>query len=177
METSLFKASMGFPPELLELPVEAREEFFKEHFAGHDFLMRAFLALESSVFMPTIDGAVYRVFGPSGVGKSTACSLLRRRCDERMAPLLAQEPDRLACIDCRVPRYERGFDWCDLYARLLDAADEPFIDKKILLPNRDGLNSRRKMPFAETRRMAGMRQSVESMLMRFFFYDLVLYEL
>ena len=164
METTLFKAATGFPREMLLLSVQAREEYFKSHLTGHDYLLRAYKAVEASVFMSTLDGAVYRVFGPAGVGKSTIAALLEKRCYERMTSCLAHNPGRLACLRCKVPKYERGFDWADFYRRMLILGAEQLVDNKVPLPDRNNMDPCRKIPFVETKRLAGLRQSFENLL-------------
>ena len=164
MQTTLFKPSAGFPQELLRSSADAREKFFKEHLASHEHLRCAYREMEASLFTATVDGAVYRVFGPSGVGKSTIFRLLAKRCVERMASKLTQEPGRLSFLSCTVPKYERGFDWADFYRRLLVNGAEQMVDEKIALPGRDGIDPRRKTPIVENKRMAAMRQSFENLL-------------
>jgi hypothetical protein len=64
-----------------------------------------------------------------------AFALRDREAANREVINLAVDSSRLPFVSLQVPGYERGFDWSDLYRRLLRVMDEPLIDRRSATAN------------------------------------------
>jgi len=159
----MFADSESFPRELLEQTFERRTGFFKDHKVAHSHLMRAYELLKEIIRQPA-GITIVKVIGLTGAGKTTLRMMIETHLIQETLHDLAVDSSRLPFVSLQVPGYERGFDWSDLYRRLLRVMDEPLIDRRVKLVRHPGAESRPAFPVAETKSMAALRESFESAL-------------
>ncbi|MEH7459150.1 AAA family ATPase [Bacillus sp. JJ1127] len=118
------------PEDLLNDPIEVREEYFMNRNINHPHLRTAFKDVMEKI-MDSKKGKVYLVFGPTGVGKST----LFLRVKNEILSLNEAEMQRnrgiIPVVSLELPSPDNGkFNWKDFYQRILIEFNEPLIGKK-----------------------------------------------
>ncbi len=121
-----------FPPSLLAEDAAKKKKFFDDFIAAHpimdDVLKRLLIAIEDA----DCDSMIY-VYGPSGAGKSTLRDKVATVLTENLLPELQTDTSRLSVISVRLkaPMPPAFFNWGNNFARLLYAANEPLVERKI----------------------------------------------
>lgn len=132
------EAPEPFPPELLKLPLGARQEYFEQRcLISHPHLLEALEATIQTVCPPGEGASVRRpgtmvlVIGPSRVGKTTLIRLLEERLLAKSKTLMLSDPSFIpfASILAAGPDASR-FDWLEYYRAVLRAFHDPFVDGK-----------------------------------------------
>lgn len=129
----------SFPPELLKLPVGARQEYFEQQcLISHPRLQEALVAILQAICPPG-EGATTRrpgtmvlVIGPSRVGKTTLIRLLEERLTSMSKAQMASDPSFIpfASILAAGAGTNR-FEWPEYYRSVLRALHDPFVDGKV----------------------------------------------
>jgi energy-coupling factor transporter ATP-binding protein EcfA2 len=134
----------GFPRELLERSIQERIDYFTGYTMSHPHLNKAYQNILDAIYKAPGTSLIF-VVGPTGVGKST---LLRRMEQKVIEYNLADlEIDRgkipIFGVESKSPELSQ-FEWKDFYIRLLEAINEPLIDKKIVYHDKavNGSNSK-----------------------------------
>src|SRR2546426_417831 len=129
----------SFPPELLTLPVGARQEYFEQRcLISHPRLQEALETIMQAICSPGEGASVRRpgtmvlVIGPSRVGKTTLIRMLEERVLATGKALLAPDPSFIpfASILAAGPGTNR-FEWAEYYRAVLRALHDPFVDGKV----------------------------------------------
>ncbi|GJD19087.1 AAA ATPase [Rivularia sp. IAM M-261] len=123
----------GFPPSLLEQPLEQRLLYFKNPNLAimHQKLKIAFDRVFRTIHEPG-GASIILVIGPSGVGKSTLLSLLKKKILLESIQQMSADPGWIPIVCVEAPAPGKGtFRWKNFYKTILLAVDEPSIDQKI----------------------------------------------
>src|SRR3989454_3831987 len=129
----------SFPPELLTLPVGARQEYFEQRcLISHPRLQEALETILQAICSPgegastRRPGTMVLVIGPSRVGKTTLIRMLEERVLATGKALLAPDPSFIpfASILAAGPGTNR-FEWAEYYRAVLRALHDPFVDGKV----------------------------------------------
>jgi type II secretory pathway predicted ATPase ExeA len=133
------EAPESFPPELLKLPVGARQEYFEQRcLISHPRLLQA-LETTLQAICPPGEGASTRrpgtmvlVIGPSRVGKTTLIRLLEERLLAMNDAHMLSDPSFIpfASVLAAGPGTNR-FEWAEYYRAVLRAFHDPFVDGKV----------------------------------------------
>src|SRR5579871_685367 len=127
-----------FPPELLQQPAGARQEYFEHHcLIEHPRLLEA-LQTTVRIICPPGEGAQARrlgtmvlVIGPSRVGKTTLIRLLEERLLAAAKVQMQADPSFIPFARITAPEPGSGsFDWADYYKPVLRQLGNPFVDSK-----------------------------------------------
>jgi len=121
----------GFPAQLLSQPAAERLAYFTTKMVAHPHLKAVHQAV-MQVLRQEAGTALFFVFGPTGVGKTT----LRRRIEQQLwaefAATAAEQVGRLPIVGVEAQAPESGsFNWKDYYTRALHALHDPLIGDKI----------------------------------------------
>jgi energy-coupling factor transporter ATP-binding protein EcfA2 len=121
----------GFPKELLDRPVQERMEHFIRHTMAHPHLNKAYQNILDAVYKAPGTSLIF-VVGPTGVGKSTLLYRMEQKVIERNLADLEIDRGKIPIfgVESKSPELSQ-FEWKDFYIRLLEAINEPLIDKKI----------------------------------------------
>jgi hypothetical protein len=129
----------SFPPELLTLPVGARQEYFEQRcLISHPRLQEALETILQAICSPgegastRRPGTMVLVIGPSRVGKTTLIRMLEERLLAKGKALMAPDPSFIpfASILAAGPGTNR-FEWAEYYRAVLRALHDPFVDGKV----------------------------------------------
>ncbi len=128
----------SFPPELLSLPVGARQEYFEQRcLISHPHLQEALETILQAICSPgegastRRPGTMVLVIGPSRVGKTTLIHLLEERLQALSKAQMLSDPSFIpfASILAAGPGTNR-FEWAEYYRAVLRALHDPFVDGK-----------------------------------------------
>jgi energy-coupling factor transporter ATP-binding protein EcfA2 len=121
----------GFPRELLDRPVQERMDHFIKHTMAHPHLNKAYQNILDAVYKAPGTSLIF-VVGPTGVGKSTLLYRMEQKVIERNLADLEIDRGKIPIfgVESKSPELSQ-FEWKDFYIRLLEAINEPLIDKKI----------------------------------------------
>lgn len=144
---------------------------------SRDELLRAFshvrvrhprigqLFRETDLLLAPYSGAdIVLLIGPTGVGKTTATTAMLENTYKEHAEAMAQDATFIPAVQIEAPSAgERAFSWRLLYGSILEALNEPLIERKLdttatvsnQLKTRTGIDSKM---------LSGLRQSVERAL-------------
>jgi len=135
-----------FPPDLLQQPPGARQEYFERQcLIEHPRLLEALDAAMGAMCPPGEGASVRRpgtmmlVIGPSRVGKTTFIRLLEKRLLEQSRAQMEQDPGFIpfASMTAAGPDTSR-FDWQTYYRAVLRGLQDPFLDGKTArIPTRE----------------------------------------
>jgi hypothetical protein len=134
----------GFPKELLDRSIQERIDYFTGHTMAHPHLNKAYQNILDTIYKAPGTSLIF-VVGPTGVGKSTLLYRMEQKIIERN--LAEMEIDRgkipIFGVESKSPELSQ-FEWKDFYIRLLEAINEPLIDKKIVYHDKavNGSNSK-----------------------------------
>jgi AAA domain len=122
----------GFPKELLERPIQERIDYFTSHTMAHPHLNKAYQNILDAIYEAPGTSLIF-VVGPTGVGKSTLLYRMEQKIIERNLPDLEIDRGKIPVfgVESKSPELSQ-FEWKDFYIRLLEAINEPLIDKKIV---------------------------------------------
>lgn len=123
------------------------------------------LFAETDLLLAPCSGADIVLFiGPTGVGKTTATTAMLENTYQEQAGAMALDATYIPAVQIEAPSAgERAFSWRLLYGSMLEALNEPLIDRKLdttatvsaQLKTRTGIDSKM---------LSGLRQSVEHAL-------------
>jgi energy-coupling factor transporter ATP-binding protein EcfA2 len=121
----------GFPRELLDRTVQERMNHFIKHTMAHPHLNKAYQNILDAVYKAPGTSLIF-VVGPTGVGKSTLLYRMEQKVIERNLADLEIDRGKIPIfgVESKSPELSQ-FEWKDFYIRLLEAINEPLIDKKI----------------------------------------------
>ena len=135
-----------FPPDLLQQPPGARQEYFERQcLIEHPRLLEALETTMRALCPPGAGARVRRpgtmilVIGPARVGKTTFIRLLEQRLLEQSRTQMEQDPGFIAfaSITAAGPDTSR-FDWQTYYRTVLRGLQDPFVDGKTArIPTRE----------------------------------------
>jgi hypothetical protein len=132
------KVPESFPPELLKLPLGARQEYFEQRcLISHPRLLEALETIIQAICPPgegastRRPGTMVLVIGPSRVGKTTLIRLLEERLLAMSKAHMLSDPSFIpfASILAAGPGTSR-FEWAEYYRVVLRALHDPFVDGK-----------------------------------------------
>ena len=124
--------SKGFPKELLERSIQERIDYFTGQTMAHPHLNKAYQNIINAVYEAPGTSLIF-VVGPTGVGKSKLLCRMEQKVIERNLADLEIDRGKIPIFgfESKSPELSQ-FDWKDFYIRLLEAINEPLIDKKIV---------------------------------------------
>jgi AAA domain len=122
----------GFPKELLERSIQERIDYFTGHTMAHPHLNKAYQNILDAIYKVPGTSLIF-VVGPTGVGKSTLLYRMEQKIIERNLADLEIDRGKIPIfgVESKSPELSQ-FEWKDFYIRLLEAINEPSIDKKIV---------------------------------------------
>lgn len=123
-------AEYQFPENLLSASIEQRIRYFEDYTIAHPNLIEAADRLMTSLNEPA-GSAVIFLFGPTGVGKTTLLSRTIQRLTERFLDEIEADRGRILFPGIEAPAPElRNFSWKSLYVRMIEALNNPLIDRE-----------------------------------------------
>ncbi|WP_419393428.1 AAA family ATPase [Cytobacillus praedii] len=144
-----------FPFDLHVATIEEKKNYFIERTINHPRLNQVYLDVMDKVNNSS-KGKVYLVFGPTGVGKSTVCSKVRDNVENTN-----HNRSLIPVASLELPSPDNGkFNWKDFYKRLLKEMNEPLIDQKIIINNKE--EKQRPIPNYVPTTAPELRQSLEN---------------
>lgn len=131
-------ATEGFPRELLKGAWTERLAYFQAYTVAHPLLVEAKRKLLNAIHEP-VRNSLVMVLGPTGVGKTT----LRLKTEQILTTDLLSELEadraRIPVVSVEAIAPPSGnFNWRDHFKRMLQAMDEPLVDRKERLPLSSG---------------------------------------
>ena len=122
----------GFPVELLDRSIQERIDYFISHTMAHPHLNKAYQNILDAIYKAPGTSLIF-VVGPTGVGKSTLLYRMEQKIIERNLADLEIDRGKIPIfgVESKSPELSQ-FEWKDFYIRLLEAINEPLIDKKIV---------------------------------------------
>jgi AAA domain len=122
----------GFPKELLDRSIQERIDYFTGHTMAHPHLNKAYQNILDAIYKAPGTSLIF-VVGPTGVGKSTLLYRMEQKIIERNLADLEIDRGKIPIfgVESKSPELSQ-FEWKDFYIRLLEAINEPLIDKKIV---------------------------------------------
>ena len=144
-----------FPFDLHVATIDEKKNYFIERTINHPRLNQVYLDVMDKVNNSS-KGKVYLVFGPTGVGKSTVCSKVRDNVENTN-----HNRSLIPVASLELPSPDNGkFNWKDFYKRLLKEINEPLIDQKIIINNKE--EKQRPIPNYVPTTAPELRQSLEN---------------
>jgi energy-coupling factor transporter ATP-binding protein EcfA2 len=124
--------SNGFPKELLDRSIQERIDYFTGHTMAHPHLNKAYQNILDAIYKAPGTSLIF-IVGPTGVGKSTLLYRMEQKIIERNLADLEIDRGKIPIfgVESKSPELSQ-FEWKDFYIRLLEAINEPLIDKKIV---------------------------------------------
>lgn len=121
-----------FPRDLLKEDVATKKLFFKEYRVLHPTMDEVLKRLRNAIEDADRDSMIY-LYGSVGVGKSTVKDQTEKELNQEALPELERDRSRLGALGARLkaPSPPAYFNWGDNWARLLYAAEEPLVGRKI----------------------------------------------
>jgi DNA transposition AAA+ family ATPase len=121
-----------FPRDLLKEDAATKRTFFKEFRVLHPIMDDVLRRLRNAIEDADRDSMIY-LYGSTGVGKTTVQGQIEKELTEQLLPELETDRSRMSVVRARLkaPSPPAYFSWTDNFARLLDAADEPLVGRKI----------------------------------------------
>jgi len=121
----------GFPAHLLTQPAADRLAYFTTKMVGHPRLKEVHQAVMQAM-RQSAGAALFFVFGPTGVGKTTLRQRIEQQVLAEFLPTHAAQPGRVPIVGIEALAPESGsFNWKDYYMRALRALHEPLVTDKI----------------------------------------------
>lgn len=121
---------------------------------------------ETDLLLAPYSGAdIVLLIGPTGVGKTTASTAILENTYREQAEAMAKDTSFIPAVQIEAPSAgEHAFSWRLLYCRMLEALNEPLVDRKLdttasvstQLKTRTGVDNKM---------LSSLRQSVEHTLM------------
>jgi DNA transposition AAA+ family ATPase len=126
------KKEQLFPRDLLKEDTATKRNFFKEVRVLHPIMDDVLRRLRNAIEDADRDSMIY-LYGSTGVGKTTVEGQIEKELTEQLLPELEKDRSRMSVVRTRLkaPSPPAYFSWTDNFARLLDAADEPLVRRKI----------------------------------------------
>jgi hypothetical protein len=120
-------SEVGFPHEILNLPVRQRVDYFVNYVMSHPILLQVFEDLMIMLYQAGGPSLIF-LLGPTGAGKTTLLKRLVEKVDEKALEQMQIDKGYIpiAGFSCASPEFSQ-FDWHDFYIRGLKALDDPFI--------------------------------------------------
>ena len=121
-----------FPRDLLKEDAATKRLFFKEYLVLHPNMEEVLTRLRNAIEDADRDSMIY-LYGSTGVGKSTVKDKIIKELTEKLLPELETDRSRLSILSARLkaPSPPAFFNWRDNFERLLNAAEEPLVGRKI----------------------------------------------
>jgi hypothetical protein len=121
-----------FPRDLLKQDAATKSLFFKKYLVLHPIMEEVLMRLRNAIEDADRDSMIY-LYGSAGVGKSTVKDQIKKELTEKLLPELERDRSRLGVLSARLkaPSPPAFFNWRDNFERLLNAADEPLVGRKI----------------------------------------------
>lgn len=125
-------ATRAFPLELLETGAERRMLYFRDEVRIEHRNMISARAEVLNAITIAKPGDLVLVFGPTGVGKTTAANAVAKALGDSARKELITDPERYAVLMSKLRVVGTGnFSWSYNFPIILRAANEPLIDLKI----------------------------------------------
>lgn len=164
-----------FVRELLRKSKRERLEGFKAFTARHPLLIDAYEELRCAV-RDSNPGSIIFIYGPTGVGKTTLLSRLKKHLEEINLHELESDYERFPIVTVRLSTPTSGsFDWKDYFKRTLLALEEPLVDYKLdmerwnklyrVAPNENEMRKNRELASNDQSGIRPMRFAVEQTLL------------
>jgi len=119
-----------FPPELLDADINSRIKYFKDKYFPHPILENTEKMLSTIIEEPA-DASLIVVYGPTGVGKTTLLNNIFNKIIADTLDDMHEDPGYIPVVRVEAVAPASGiFNMKDFYIRLLDALNEPLIDRK-----------------------------------------------
>src|SRR5258708_27736727 len=132
-EQGIPREEPGVPPEILSQPMAAKLAYFENKLIAHPLLKDAYDKLLHTIYHPAGASIIWMV-GPTGVGKTTLLRKTVKQMIENARQDMEADPGFLPLVSVGLQDVsaERGiFDWKDFFKCILQAQNEPLIEKKI----------------------------------------------
>jgi hypothetical protein len=130
----------GFPRALLKQSTAERDQYFRSYTVAHPNLKSANEDLAAAI-CEAIPGSLIFVCGPSGVGKTTLRLRTEQRITSELLTELNSDPGRLPVVGVEAISPDVGnFNWKQFYTIVLEALDEPCVNRKVKLPSQNNEN-------------------------------------
>lgn len=155
------------PKEIMAASVEERIGYFEKYGVSHTNIASAFEKTMDAIHSAR-GPRVIIVAGPTGVGKSRLVSRIYRTILEENQQAMIDEPDLIPVLSGNaIAPHGLLFSFKEFYTRLLNRADEPLVDRKLLIPRQHHMFA--DLPaaaYSESATVDVLRRSVEVCMKR-----------
>lgn len=160
-------ATQTFPSELLQASISDRISYFENCTIRHAMLDSVTKTVEQSL-SGRASPTVHILAGPTGVGKTTVATTLYNRMLKTFEDQMIKDQSfrPVMKVNAIAPNGS-SFNWKDCFIRILNQADEPLINKKVVVPMQLTLFGEDRPITTRERNVAdALRRSVEQCLCR-----------
>lgn len=121
-----------FPRALLTLPIEDRYQYFEEYSVAHFSIFNAFQTLKHTIECPAGKQLIF-VMGPTRAGKSFLLDWIKDYLETEWLKRQHTDPGRIPVVAVEIPSKDTVKpSSSDIYTRVLEALEEPLLEKKTI---------------------------------------------
>lgn len=145
-----------------EFTIDDKIRRFKRIKIVHPKMKEVMSELKSLIKRPS-GNEIIMVLGPSGVGKSTLIHELKKEMINESMDELERDKTILPFVSVELISPDSGvFNWKDFYVRVLQAMEEPLIDKKIIYEDEVGIKKKMRVREGSYFTSPELRRSLEN---------------
>lgn len=145
-----------------ERTIDEKIQKFKQVRIIHPKMKQVMSELKSLINRPS-GNEIIMVLGPSGVGKSTLIRELKKEIINELMDELERDKSILPFVSVELISPDSGvFNWKDFYVRVLQAMEEPLIDKKIIYEDEVGIKKKMRVREGSYFTSPELRRSLEN---------------
>jgi hypothetical protein len=153
-----------FPRNLLKRPADERYKYFAEYTVSHTVLANAFSTLRATILRPCGKQLIL-VIGPTRAGKTFLLEWIKDELEDLWANEQDPDPGRIPVVGLEIPSRDRASPTAsDIYVRILEALEEPLLDKKTLYGDVAVYRNTGGKIVVEAKNIARLRRALEKAL-------------
>lgn len=158
------KGLKGFPDHLSRKSIEERYKYFVDYSVNHTVLANAFKTLLATIQCPAGKQLIL-VIGPTRAGKTFLLEWIQDELRDLWSRAQLTDPGRIPVVGIEIPSKDRTNPAAnDIYIRILEALEEPLLDKKTTYGDVSVYRNGEGKVFVEPASIARYRRAVEKAL-------------